>query len=75
MEYFSRLIDKRGWRPHLPDFILLMSVWAGYVWLSNLFSSRIIHFDECDAINLSAIFLVCLSVVLFGGKTDHLFHP
>ena len=59
----------------LPDFILLMAAWVGYVWLSNLFSSRVIYFDEFDAINLSAIFLVCLSVVLFGGKSDHSFHP
>jgi hypothetical protein len=75
MEYFSRLIDKRGWRTHLPDFILLMAVWAGYVWLSNLFSSRIIHVDEYDVINLSAIALVCIFVRLFGANNDHSFHP
>jgi len=75
MEYFSSLIDKRGWGAHLPDFILLMAVWAGYVWLSNLFSSRIIHVDEYDVINLLAIALVCVSVLLFGGNNDHSFHP
>jgi len=75
MEYFSRLIDKRGWRTHLPDSILLMAIWAGYVWLSNLFSSRIIHVDEYDVINLLAIALVCVSVLLFGGNNDHSFHP
>lgn len=75
MEYFSRLIDKQGWGAHLPDFILLLAVWAGYVWLSNLFSSRIIQIDEYDVINLSAIALVCVSVLLFGGNNDHSFHP
>jgi len=60
---------------HLPDFIELMVMWAVYVWLSNLFGSRVTCFDESDAINLLSIFLVCLSVVLFGGKDDHTFHP
>ncbi len=74
-EYFMRLCTERGWGSHLPDFIVLMAVWAGYVWLSNLFSSRIIHFDEYDMINLSAIALVCVSVVLFRGKMKIHFIP
>jgi hypothetical protein len=74
-EYFMRLGDKRGWGANLPDFILLMTVWAGYVWLSNLFSSRIIHVDEYDVINLLAIALVCVSVLLFGGNNGNSFHP
>jgi hypothetical protein len=73
--HFAALIDEREWGGHLPDFIELMAMWAGYVWLSNLFSSRIINLDECDTINLLAIFLVCLSVILFRGKDDHPFHP
>ena len=52
-----------------------MVMWAVYVWLSNLFDSRITCLDESDAINLLAIFLVCLSVTLFGGKDDHSIHP
>jgi len=75
VEYFMRLIDNRGWGTHLPEFILLMAVWTGYVWLSNLFSSRIIHVDEYDIINLLAIALVCVSVPLFGGRNDNSFHP
>jgi hypothetical protein len=69
------LFNGREWSGHLPDFIELMAMWVGYVWLSNLFSSRITCLDESDAINLLAIFLVCLSVVLFGGKDDQAFHP
>jgi hypothetical protein len=72
---FGTLFNERTWGGYLPDFIELMLMWAVYVWLSNLFSSRIIYLDECDAINLLAIFLVCLSVVLFRGKDDHSFHP
>jgi hypothetical protein len=75
MEYFMRLIDSREWGTHFPEFILLMAVWAGYVWLSNVFSSRIISVDEYDVINLSAIALVCVSVRLFGGRDDNSFHP
>lgn len=74
-KHFVTVFNERGWGGHLPDFIELMVMWAGYVWLSNLFSSRIIYLDECDAINLLAIFLVCLSVVLFRRKDDHSFHP
>jgi hypothetical protein len=73
--HFAALIDEREWGEYLPYFIELMAMWAGYVWLSNLFSSRIIYLDECDTINLLAIFLVCLSVILFRGKDDHPFHP
>jgi hypothetical protein len=75
VEYFVRSGDRRGWGAHLPGFILLTAVWAGYVWLSNLFSSRIIHVDEYDVINLLAIALVCVSVLLFGGNNDNSFHP
>jgi len=67
--------SEREWSTHLPDFIELMVMWAVYVWLSNLFSSRIFHIDESDAINLLAIFLVCLSVALFRGKDDQAFYP
>jgi hypothetical protein len=73
--HFAARIDEREWSERLPDFIQLMAMWLVYVWLSNVFSSRIIYFDECDAINLSAILLVCLSVVLFRGRDDHPFHP
>jgi hypothetical protein len=72
---FVTLFNEREWGMHLPDFIELLLMWAGYVWLSNLLNSRIIYLDECDAINLLAIFLVCLSVVLFRGKDDRPFHP
>ncbi len=74
-EWFAKLIDERGWRTHLSDFVLLMVVWAGYVWLSNLFSSRIIHLDEYDIINMLAIALVVVSVLLFGVKNDDSSHP
>ena len=74
-KYFVTLFDEQEWGWHLPDFIGLMVMWVGYVWLSNLFSSRITHLDEGDAINLMAIFLVCISVVLFRGGDDHSFHP
>jgi hypothetical protein len=73
--HYATLIEEREWGEHLPDFIELMVMWTGYVWLSNLFSSRITYLDENDAINLMALFLVCLSVVLFRGKDDHSFHP
>ncbi len=75
MQYCMKLFDQGEWRTHLHDFILLMAVWAGYVWLSNLFSSRIIHVDEYDIVNLLAIALVCVSVLLFGGNNDNSFHP
>jgi len=75
MEYFTRLFDKKGWRTDLPDFVLLLAVWAGYVWLSNLFSTRTIQVDEYDIINLLAIALVCVSVLLFGGRNDDSFYP
>jgi hypothetical protein len=74
-KHFAPLFSEREWSIHLPDFIELMAMWVGYVWLSNLFSSRITHLDEGDAINLMAIFLVCISVVLFRGGDDHSFHP
>ncbi len=74
-EWFTKLFDERGWRTHLSDFILLMVVWAGYVWLSNLFGSRIIHLDEYDIINMLAIALVVVSVLLFGVKNDDSPHP
>jgi hypothetical protein len=74
-KHFATLFNKREWGGHLPDFIELMAMWAGYVFLSNLFSSRIIHIDENDAINLLAISLVCLSVVVFRRKDDHSSHP
>lgn len=74
-KHFVTLFSGREWSAHLPDFIELMVMWAVYVWLSNLFSSRTACLDESDAINLLAIFLVCLSVVLFGGKDDHSIHP
>ena len=72
---FGTLFNEWKWGGHLPDFIELMLMWAVYVWLSNLFGSRITYLDESDAINLLAIFLVCLSVALFGGKDDHSIHP
>jgi hypothetical protein len=74
-KHFVTQFSEREWSAHLPDFMELLTMWAGYVWLSNLFSSRIIYLDECDAINLLAIFLVCLSVALFRGKDDQAFHP
>jgi len=74
-KHFAALINEREWSAHLPDFIELMVMWAVYVWLSNLFDSRITFLDESDAINLLAIFLVCLSVALFTGKDDQAFHP
>jgi hypothetical protein len=74
-KHFVTLFNEQEWGGHLPDFIELLLMWAGHVWLSNLFSSRIIHIDEGDAINLLAIFLVCLSVALFRGKDDQAFHP
>jgi len=75
VEFFMKMSDKKEWGTHLPDFLLLMAVWTGYVWLSNLFSSRIIHVDEYDIINLLAIALVCVYVPLFGGRNDNSFHP
>lgn len=72
---FGMLFNEWKWGGHLPDFIELMVMWAVYVWLSNLFDSRITYLDESDAINLLAIFLVCISVVLFGGKNDHSILP
>jgi hypothetical protein len=74
-KHFAMSFSEREWSTHLPDFIELMVMWAVYVWLSNLFSSRIFHIDESDAINLLAIFLVCLSVALFRGKDDQAFYP
>ena len=74
-KHFAAQFSAREWSAHLPDFIELMVMWAVYVWLSNLFDSRITCLDESDAINLLAIFLVCLSVTLFGGKDDHSIHP
>ena len=74
-KHFAAQFSEREWATHLPDFIELMVMWAVYVWLSNLFDSRITCLDESDAINLLAIFLVCLSVTLFGGKDDHSIHP
>ena len=74
-KHFAMSFSEREWSMHLPDFIELMVMWAVYVWLSNLFSSRCIHIDENDAVNLLAIFLVCLSVALFRGKDDQAFHP
>jgi hypothetical protein len=74
-KHFGTLLNEREWGGHLPDFIELLVMWVGYVWLTNLFSSRIICLDECDVINLLAIFLVCISVVLFGGKDDHSINP
>ncbi len=72
---FGTLFNEWKWDGHLTDFIELMVMWAVYVWLSNLFDSRITYLDESDAINLLAIFLVCLSVALFGGKNDHSILP
>ena len=74
-KHFAMSFSEREWSTHLPDFIELMVMWAVYVWLSNLFDSRITFLDESDVINLQAIFLVCLSVVLFRGKDDQAFHP
>jgi hypothetical protein len=74
-KHFVTLFRGREWGRLMPDFIELMVMWALYVWLSNLFDSRITCLDDSDAINLLAIFLVCLSVVLFGGKNDHSIHP
>jgi hypothetical protein len=65
----------REWSAHLPDCMELLVMWAVYVWLSNLFSSRITYLDESDVLNLLAIFLVCLSVALFRAKDDQAFHP
>jgi len=72
---FGTLFNEWKWGGHLPDFIELMLMWAVYVWLSNLFGSRITYLDESDVLNLLAIFLVCLSVALFRGKDDQAFHP
>lgn len=72
---FGTLFNEWKWGGHLADFIELMVMWAVYVWLSNLFDSRITYLDESDAINLLAILLVCISVALFGGKNDHSIHP
>ena len=72
---FGTLFNEWKWSGHLPDFIELLVMWAVYVWLSNLFDSRITYLDESDAINLLAIFLVCISVALFGGKNDHSILP
>jgi len=74
-KHFAALFSEREWSVHLPDFIELMGMWMVYVWLSNVFGNRITFLDESDAINLLAIFLVCLSVALFRGKDDQAFHP
>ena len=74
-KHFVTLFNDRGWDGHFTDFIEWMVMWAGYVWLSNVFSKRIICIDESAVINLMAIFLVCLSVALFRGKDDQAFHP
>ena len=74
-KHFATLFIEREWGGHLPDFMELLVMWAGYVWLSNLFSSRIIYIDESDAINLTALSLVGLSVALFRGIDDQAFHP
>ncbi|MGE5844825.1 MAG: hypothetical protein ACM32K_07970, partial [Syntrophaceae bacterium] len=63
---FGTFFNEWKWGGHLTDFVELMVMWAVYVWLSNLFDSRITYLDESDAINLLAIFLVCISVALFG---------
>ncbi|MGE5799899.1 MAG: hypothetical protein ACM337_06185 [Syntrophaceae bacterium] len=72
---FGTFFNEWKWGGHLTDFVELMVMWAVYVWLSNLFDSRITYLDESDAINLLAIFLVCISVALFGGKNDHSILP
>jgi hypothetical protein len=72
---FGTLFNEQKWGGHLHDFIELMLMWAVYVRLSNLFDSRITSLDESDALNLMAIFLVCLSVVLFRGENDNSLHP
>ena len=74
-KHYVTLFSEREWSVHLPDFIELMGMWMVYVWLSNVFGSRITFLDESDAINLLAILLICISVVLFGGKDDHSIHP
>ena len=74
-KHYVTLFSEREWSVHLPDFIELMGMWMVYVWLSNVFGSRITFLDESDAINLMAILLICISVVLFGGKNDHSIHP
>ncbi len=75
VKHFATLFSEREWSVHLPDFIELMGMWMVYVWLSNVFGSRITFLDESDAINLLAILLIGISVVLFGGKDDHSFDP
>lgn len=74
-KHFATLFNAREWSIHLPDFIELIGMWMVYVWLSNVFCNRITFLDESDAINLLAILLICISVVLFGGKNDHSIHP
>ena len=74
-KHFVTRFNERDLSVHLPDFIDLLAMWVGYMWLSNLFGRRAPCLDDCDVINLLAIFLVCLSVVLFRGKGIHGFHP
>ena len=74
-KHFATLFSEREWSIHLPDFIEWMGMWMVYVRQSNVFGSRISFLDESDAINLLAILLICISVVLFGGKDDHSFDP